>query len=140
MEKVVENYHFDLMAVFLFNEEKEIAFCRGISENGRVFTMDRFPTLPDLTTDYVHVGDNIGYWIPLKTNTGIVGATLFYNLYTLYKISDSLLNTLRILCSQFANALDNLRMFSDLQRSAFYDSLTGLYNRTYFDIVIDDLK
>ncbi|HOA41364.1 MAG TPA: diguanylate cyclase [Halanaerobiales bacterium] len=140
LEKVVENYHFDLMAVFLFNEEKEIAFCRGISENGRVFTMDRFPTLPDLTTDYVHVGDNIGYWIPLKTNTGIVGATLFYNLYTLYKISDSLLNTLRILCSQFANALDNLRMFSDLQRSAFYDSLTGLYNRTYFDIVIDDLK
>lgn len=140
LKMMVKNYRFDLMAVFLFNEEKEIAFCRGIDESGRLFTMDKFPVLPDLSADYVNIGDSIGYWVPLKTNTGTVGVTLFYNFYTLYKISDSLLNTLRILCSQFASALDNLRMFSDLQRSAFYDSLTGLYNRTYFDVVMSELK
>lgn len=140
LEMVAKNYHFDLMTVFLFNEDKEITFCKGIDESGRVFTMEKFPALPDLAADYINIGDSIGYWFPLKTNTGTVGVTLFYNLYTLYKINDSLLNTLRILCSQFASALENLRMFSDLQRAAFYDILTGLYNRTYFDIVIDDLK
>lgn len=140
LKMVVNNYKFDLVTVFIFNEEKEIDFCRGIDERGRVFTMDRFPGLPDLSADYINISDSIGYWVPLRTNTGIVGVILFYNLYTLHKISDSLLNTLRILCSQFANALDNIRMFSSLQRAAFYDSLTGLYNRTYFDKIINDFK
>ena len=140
LEMVAKNYHFDLMTVFLFNEDKEITFCKGIDESGRVFTMEKFPALPDLAADYINIGDSIGYWFPLKTNTGTVGVTLFYNLYTLYKINDSLLNTLRILCSQFASALENLRMFSDLQRAAFYDILTGLYNRTYFDVVVNELE
>ncbi|MFW6030358.1 MAG: HD domain-containing phosphohydrolase, partial [Halanaerobiales bacterium] len=86
--------------------------------------------------DYTVIDNGLAYWVPLKTNTGIVGAVLFDNLYTLYKISDSFFNTLRTLSSQFANAIDNLKMSSSLQKSAYFDTLTGLYNRTYLEKIL----
>ncbi|MFP4661677.1 MAG: HD domain-containing phosphohydrolase [Halanaerobiales bacterium] len=133
-------YKFDQVTVFIFNKDRDIIFARGIDEMGREFSVDEFPELPDLTENYTTIDDHLGYWFPLKTNTGIVGVVLFDNIYTLYKISDSLLNTLRTLSSQFANAIDNIRMFSSLQDSAYFDVLTGLHNRTYLEKVMHDYE
>ncbi len=136
MKMIVNFYKFDRVTVFLFNEQKEITYAKGINERGIKYTVEYYPDMPDLTKDYTVIDNGLAYWFPLKTNTGIVGVVLLDNLYTLYKISDSLFNTLRILSSQFANAIDNFIMSSSLQKSAYFDTLTGLYNRTYLEKVL----
>ncbi|MFW5982034.1 MAG: HD domain-containing phosphohydrolase [Halanaerobiaceae bacterium] len=140
MKMTVDFYKFDRVTVFLFNEQKEITFAKGINEKGIEYTVEDYPEMPDLTEDYTVIDNGLAYWVPLKTNTGIVGAVLFDNLYTLYKISESLFNTLRTLSSQFANAIDNLMMSSSLLKSAYYDALTGLYNRTYLEKILPKYK
>ncbi len=140
--EMTENYYrFDRVTVFIFNKEREIILARGINEMGKEYNVNDFseiPDIPELSTDSIIIDDTFAYWFPLKTNTGIVGVVLFDNLFTLYKIPDSLLNTLSILSSQFANAIDNIRMFANLQRSAYYDSLTSLRNRNYFEKILSD--
>ncbi|MEJ6952611.1 HD domain-containing phosphohydrolase [Natronospora cellulosivora (SeqCode)] len=140
MKMTVNYYKFDRVTVFLFNDEKEIIYAKGINGRGVKYTVEYYPEMPDLTKDYTVLDNGLAYWFPLKTNTGIVGAVLFDNLYTLYKTPDSLFNTLRTLCSQFANAIDNLTMFSSLQKSAYFDTLTGLYNRTYLEKILPKYK
>ncbi|MFP4016921.1 MAG: diguanylate cyclase, partial [Halanaerobiales bacterium] len=140
LKLTVRFYKFDQVTVFIFNKDREVSFARGVGENGREFSLNEFPELPDLSEDYITIDANLGYWFPLKTNTGIVGVVLYDNIYTLYKIPDSLFNTLRTLSSQFANAIDNIRMFSSLQKSAYFDTLTGLYNRTYLEKIIPQYK
>lgn len=136
LKLTIENFKFDRVTMFLLDGEKEINFATGINENGEIFFVDEYPILPDLSADYISFADTLGYWFPLKTNTATVGVVLFDNIYTLYKISANVFNILRILCSQFANAIDNIRMFSSLQRSAYFDVLTGLHNRTYLDKIL----
>ncbi|MFP4661911.1 MAG: HD domain-containing phosphohydrolase [Halanaerobiales bacterium] len=138
MEMIIRNFRFDRITTFLINQNKEIVSGKGINEKGEFYTVDSYPELPDLSEDYIAMDNIQGYWFPLKANTGIVGVVLFDNMYTLYNISDLLLDTLRILCSQFANAIDNLILFSDLQESAYFDTLTGLHNRTYLDKVLPE--
>ncbi|MFW5992080.1 MAG: GAF domain-containing protein, partial [Halanaerobiaceae bacterium] len=138
LEMTINYYKFDRITVFIFDNDNKILFAEGINEQGKKYNIDKFPLLPDVSEGKIFVDDINNYWIPLKTNTGRVGMVLFDNIYTLYNIPESLLNTLRILTSQFAKAIDNIRMFSSLQESAYYDSLTGLYSRTYLDEIIPE--
>ncbi|MFP4198710.1 MAG: HD-GYP domain-containing protein [Halanaerobium sp.] len=136
MELIIENFSFDRVTTFIVNQDQEIIYGEGITENGNKFLPQEFPELPDLSRDFIPLENALGYWFPLKANTAVVGAVLFDNIYTLHPFSEMLLDSLRILCSQFANSINNLRLFSDLQKSAFYDSLTGLHNRAYLDKVL----
>ncbi|MEJ6951628.1 bifunctional diguanylate cyclase/phosphohydrolase [Natronospora cellulosivora (SeqCode)] len=129
----VKYFSFDRVSIFIYDENHKIKFIKGITEKGEEFIFDELPEIPDLSADYIPLDLASGYWYPLKTHTGILGVVLFDNIYTLHKISDSLLDTLRIVSSQFASTIDNIRMYSNLQRSAYYDALTGLYNRNYLE-------
>ncbi|MFW6305855.1 MAG: GGDEF domain-containing protein, partial [Bacillota bacterium] len=140
MKLSVKYFKFDRITIFIFDNKNEIAFGRGIRENGGEFIVNEYPELPDLSKNTMPLKNGMGYWFPLKTNTGIVGMALFDNIYTQYEISTTLLDSLRILCSQFASAIDNIRLFSDLETSAFIDPLTGLYNRAYLEKIIPDFN
>ncbi len=130
---IIEKFKFDRVTTFIIDDDKEVIYGEGINEKGEVYLIEDFPELPDLSKEFIPLENALGYWFPLRANTGIVGVVLFDNIYTLHPFSDLLLDSLRILCSQFANSIDNIRLFSDLQQSAFYDSLTGLHNRTHLD-------
>ena len=138
LKMTVNYFKFDRVTVFIFDENKKIDFARGITESGMEYTVDDFNDLPELAEKNIIEAESESYWFPLKTNTGLVGVVLFDNLYTTYEVSDSLLNNLRVLTTQFANAIHNIRMFSSLQQSAYFDSLTGLYNRTYLKEVLPE--
>lgn len=137
LKMTMEYFRFDRITVFIFDKDRENAIVRGISEKGREYSLNILPELPDLTEDYLSLGNRIGYWFPLRTTTGQIGMVLYDNLYTLHKISDSVLNSLRILSTEFAKALDNINMYSSLQKAAHFDRLTGLYNRNYLEEILD---
>jgi len=136
LEMTVNYFRFDRITVFIFDKDGKNAIARGISEQGKEYSLNILPELPDLTQDYLPLESKIGYWLPLRTNTGQIGIVLYDNMYTQDKISDSILNTLRILSIEFAKAIDNINMFSSLQRSAHFDILTGLYNRNYLEEIL----
>ncbi len=136
MEMIIEKFRFDRVTTFIINEDQKIIHGEGINETGEKYLLTDYPELPNLSQDFTPLENGLGYWFPLKTNTAVVGVVLFDNIYTLHPFSDLILDSLRILCSQFANSINNLRLFFDLQKSAFYDSLTGLHNRAYLDKVL----
>ena len=136
MEMIIEKFSFDRVTTFITNDEQKIIHGEVITENGEKYSLEDYPELPDLSQDFIPLENTLGYWFPLRTNTAVVGVVLFDNIYTLYPFSDLLLDSLRILCSQFANSINNLCLFSDLQKSAFYDGLTGLHNRAYLDKIL----
>ena len=138
-------FKFDRITVVLYDENKGISEVRGVSEKGEVFTSEDFPVeeLPVFTGisfDYIPFDYGLGYWFPLKTNTRVVGAVLFDNIYTLYKIPDTMRDYLRLLSSQFANAINNIQMNSRMQKAAYSDLLTGVYNRNYLELRLSDFE
>ncbi|MFW6390168.1 MAG: HD domain-containing phosphohydrolase, partial [Halanaerobiales bacterium] len=135
LKTMISNIKFDRINVFIFGtDEQEIIYSKCINENGNEMEIKYLPELPDFkNNNYLLLKNTIGYWFLLKTGKRVVGAILFDNIYSLYKISEQLQNTLLIICSQLATAVDNIRLLSDLQRSAYTDKLTGLHNRRYFE-------
>ena len=140
MNLVLRKFKFDRVSIFLFNEENKVTYGKCINTAGKEFLVEQEPDIPQFNNDYKALKNTKGYWFSLKTNTRTVGAILFDNLYSLYKISESTIDILRILCSHFASAIENIRLFADLQRAALYDKLTGLHNRRYFEKLISEFS
>jgi|LSQX01.3.fsa_nt_gb diguanylate cyclase (GGDEF)-like protein len=138
-------FKFDRITVVLYDENNNISEVRGVNEKGQTFTTEDFPVeeLPVFTGisfDYIPFEYGLGYWLPLKTNTRIVGAVLFDNIYTLYRIPDTVRDNLRLLSSQFANAINNIQMNFLMQKAAYSDLLTGIHNRNYLEIKLKDIE
>lgn len=133
--KLTVNYlKFDRVTLFIFdNEGKHVAYNRCVSIMGEDKVLKEIPQLPDLKNGPEPLQHLAGYWIPLCTNIRSVGVALFDNIYSLYKIPDKLVEILLPLCSQLAAAIENLRLFSDVQKAAQRDKLTDLYNRAFFE-------
>ena len=132
LKLTIKKFNFDRVTIFLFGQNNEIENAKGITENGDFYDLKEIPPLPDPGKSYKYMENLPGYLYSLNTNTKRVGMVLFDNIYSLYEITAHLVDVLRIICSQFASAVDNISMFNDLQRAAFNDKLTGLYNRRYF--------
>ncbi|MFW5999277.1 MAG: HD domain-containing phosphohydrolase [Halanaerobiaceae bacterium] len=139
MKLTASRLKFDRVTVFIFAEDGDIIISRCYQSRGNEFSLDVVPELPELNEGPEALEYASGYWFPLRTHSRDVGRILFDNIYSLYRIPERLVEVLQILCSQFAAAVDNLRLFANLQRSAHYDELTGLYNRSYLDKEMDNL-
>ncbi|MFW6287813.1 MAG: diguanylate cyclase domain-containing protein, partial [bacterium] len=132
------HFRFDRATIFLYDKEGKIFFSRCYNERGKSYRVNTIPKFPDISDGYCALENTSGYWFPLKANRREVGFILFDNIYSLYNLKDSDLDILRILCSQVSSIIDNVRLLTDLKESAYYDKLTGLYNRRYFDKKIDE--
>ncbi|MFW5981202.1 MAG: HD domain-containing phosphohydrolase, partial [bacterium] len=140
MNLTLKKFKFDRVSIFLLDENNELLFGKCILEKGEEYIIEKKPELPSFDNDYLSLKNTVGFWFLLKTNTRVVGAILFDNIYSLHKISEKAVDILRILCSYFASAIENIRLFSDLQMAALQDKLTGLHNRRYFENVVDDYR
>ncbi|HLV09032.1 MAG TPA: diguanylate cyclase, partial [Halanaerobiales bacterium] len=98
--------------------------------------MDKIPELPDLTDNYLPLKNSAGYWFALKANNRKKGLILVDNLFSLYKIPERVIDIMQILCSHLATAIENIRLLSSLKKAVYYDKLTGLYNRRYFERIL----
>ena len=134
MELTVSELNLDRITVFLLDEdEDEIVFQECVDNQGQTYKLKQTPELPEIEEDFILEEEIDGCWFVLKTSTRKIGYILYDNLYSCYRFSDRLLEILRIISSQFSAAIDNIRLFSNLQRTAHYDELTGLYNRAYLE-------
>ncbi|MEJ6951848.1 bifunctional diguanylate cyclase/phosphohydrolase [Natronospora cellulosivora (SeqCode)] len=133
MNLILKRFKFDRTSIFLLDENEEILYGKCIIEKGEEFLIKEKPKLPKFDNDYVVLKNTVGYWFLLRTNTRVVGAVLCDNIYSLHKISEQAIDILRILCSHFASAIENIRLFTDLQNAALHDKLTSLKNRRYFE-------
>ncbi|MFW6022673.1 MAG: HD domain-containing phosphohydrolase [Halanaerobiaceae bacterium] len=135
----IKKFHFDRATFFLFDQEGNIDRIKGITEMGYEYIPDSIPELPEIKKDgYALMRGMSGYLFALTTNTRQVGLILFDNIYSLYNLTEQAIITLKIVCSQFASTMDNIRLLTDLKWSAYNDRLTGLYNRLYFNLVLNN--
>ncbi|NLK21903.1 MAG: diguanylate cyclase [Epulopiscium sp.] len=131
---VTKHLNFDRITLFLYDEfDKNISIKRCIDFNGNTFDLETIPKIPNLNKGPKSLDYLVGYWVPLISNTRVVGAALFDNIYSSYPISDLILEILSPLCNQFASTVENIRLFKNLQYSAQRDTLTDLYNRRFFE-------
>ena len=134
MKLTVSELNLDRITVFLLDEEEqEIVFRECVDNQGQRYQLEETPQIPKIEEDFVLEEEIDGCWFVLKTSTRKIGYILYDNLYSCYRFSERLLEILRIVSSQFSAAIDNIRLFSNLQRTAHYDELTDLYNRTYLE-------
>lgn len=138
LKLTVCEFRFDRVTAFIFDEEeKNIIYHKCVCENGKEFILNEVPELPELDNN-IPLNNSIYCWFPLKANSRSVGLILFDNIYSLYSIPEELIDILQILCSHLAIAIENIRLYSHLQKSAYYDKLTGLYNRRYFETILPE--
>jgi len=74
--------------------------------------------------------------VPLKVKDRVIGVL---NLAKLGgpPFTEGDLEMVSILCGQAAIAIENARLYAEVNRLAITDALTGLYNRRWFDIQLD---
>jgi len=74
--------------------------------------------------------------VPLKVKDRVIGVLNLAKLGgPLFTEGD--LEMASILCGQAAIAIENARLYAEVNRLAITDALTGLYNRRWFDIQLD---
>ncbi|MFW5976441.1 MAG: diguanylate cyclase [Bacillota bacterium] len=141
METTISEFKLDRITLFLFDDkEKTIDFGRCLNQQKQITEIKKVPEIPDFKDDDLVKEEGIeGYWFFLKTSNRDIGYIFVDNIYSDYKIPEKMLEILRIIFSQFSAAIDNIILFSNIQKTAHYDELTGLHNRTYFDEKIKEL-
>ncbi|MFP4661909.1 MAG: HD domain-containing phosphohydrolase [Halanaerobiales bacterium] len=140
LQLTISKFKFDRITIFMYDKDNEITSGRGISENSEIYEVIEIPTLPEPDGNYRYIEELPGYLFSLNTSTRKVGLVLFDNMYSLYDTSDHVVDIVRVICSQFASALDNIIMFDNLQKAACRDRLTGLYNRRFFQKAIAEYE
>ncbi len=75
---------------------------------------------------------------PLMSQNELIGCILVYSNIT-QKFTKEHLIVLDILASQAAIAIENAKLYKDTKNKAIRDSLTGLYNQSYFFDVLESL-
>jgi diguanylate cyclase (GGDEF)-like protein len=129
-----EYLKFDRVSVFIYDSQgKNIINHRCANINGKVGFLKEIPEVPQLDKFPEPLKYIAGYWVPLRTSTGLIGAALFDNIYSLYRIPQRLVEILVPLCNQFALVYENIRMFTATRHNAQHDGLTGIYNRAFFE-------
>lgn len=130
----VRHLKFDRVSVFISGSEAGGAACHRFADSrGEAVQLKKTPRIPELKSGPEPLKNFTGYWIPLRTNMGSVGAALFDNIFSGYPVPRTLVEILPTLCSQFASIYENMRLFTDIQHNARHDKLTGLYNRAFFE-------
>ncbi len=138
--QAVMHLNFDRVTVYINSyttHHRDFIFC--VTSWGKDTVIDKIDMLPGPITEPLPVIGNTGYWFPLITHKRPVGYILFDNLYSHYKIPESYLHMLTPLCSQFAATVDNIHLIQDIQRAAQHDKLTDLYNRAYFEVMLNQM-
>ncbi|MBI4064374.1 MAG: sensor domain-containing diguanylate cyclase [Elusimicrobia bacterium] len=72
-------------------------------------------------------------YLPLKIQTKEIGVLVVDNLISQETIPRESRNLLQSLTGQIALAVDNARLFSEVEKLSLYDSLSHLPNRRYFE-------
>lgn len=139
-QHIVKSLKLDRISVFLYLNQFE--------KNPQKFSVDFHGN----TMDIQHVNLDIqdidqttklnsleGYWVPVFIHNKKMGYILYDNIYSAYNINDSVRDTLPAYTIQFAVAAENLLLLKDLQEMAEKDGLTGIYNRNYFEKVVETL-
>jgi diguanylate cyclase (GGDEF)-like protein len=130
----VSELKLDRATVFIYERDgNSVAYNRCSDSAGTVRQLDEIPGLPVLGNKPEPMKHLSGYWFPLMTGTRTIGAALFDNIYSSHPIPERLTDILMSLCNQFAATFESIRLFTDMQKAARYDKLTGIYNRAFFE-------
>jgi len=100
---------------------------------GRSLKFDDYEN-EDVKLNSVSYGVNVTrsyLFVPLKVKAKTIGV-LSVQCYSPYVYSNDDQEILEMLASQAAIAIDNARLFTELQQLATIDPLTGVYNRRHF--------
>lgn len=72
-------------------------------------------------------------YLPLKIQSKEIGVLVVDNLISQEPIPDEVRNLLQSFAGQLSMAVDNARLFSEVEKLSLYDALSHLPNRRYFD-------
>jgi diguanylate cyclase (GGDEF)-like protein len=73
--------------------------------------------------------------VPMRAKNRVSGVVLMTRRGNAFSSNDA--RVLRILCNQAAVAIENARVYEQLERLAATDALTGLFNRRYFERALE---
>lgn len=92
---------------------------------------------PDFHYQEITKSDSLeGFWVPVVVYGKRIGYILYDNIYSAYTINDSVRDTLMAYTTQFAVAAENLMLVQEITIMAEVDSLTGVYNRNFFEKLV----
>jgi diguanylate cyclase (GGDEF)-like protein/PAS domain S-box-containing protein len=114
-------------------------FAAGAGLSGHVIANQRSLKIDDFTSEAEHITSipfaldqtQSGVVVPLMLKGSAIGA-LSAQSYAAYTYSDDDQEMLELLASHAAIALENARLFSEVQELATTDSLTSIFNRRHF--------
>ena len=117
-------------------ESMENCFAGYVLRKGRSFLINDFNDFPasEYAFNFYGAGNDdtlSGLAVPVFLAEKVVGV-LFTQSYHKNAFTEDHRKLLEMIASQAAVALDNARLYSEVQRLAITDSLTGLYNRRHF--------
>lgn len=74
--------------------------------------------------------------VPVRIGGGVVGVLAVYGSSSRDPFTPDDLRLLSLVAAHIASAIENARVLQELQRMAETDQLTGVYNRRYFDLIL----
>ncbi len=140
---VMDDYHNEIEVVYIVDRHGQAPSRRippGEGLSGQVIRTGKSyfirDTLQDLDFEVVRLGDpepiRSFLAVPMRRQDGEVFGMVSAQSYQVNAYTREDMELLELLASHAAIALDNTRLFTELQRLAVIDDLTGLYNRRHF--------
>lgn len=75
--------------------------------------------------------------VPVRTGEGVSGVLVAYGSHERDPFTPDDLRLLSLIAAHIASALENARMLQELQKVSQVDQLTGVYNRRYFELMLN---
>lgn len=154
LEGIQKLFGFDRIRLYLFHEDKgHLAGAMQADLQGRMSTLseEQYPIDPAQSKSLVEVllenlrrdpwsrlmeqslaNHDLVLYLPLKIQAKEIGVLAVDNILSQEPIAEDVRHFLQSFAGQLALAVDNARLFSEVERLSLYDPLTHLPNRRYF--------
>ncbi|SEO38858.1 diguanylate cyclase (GGDEF) domain-containing protein [Paenibacillus sophorae] len=116
-----------LWSGLLFTELETEPFFRALIREKRLVLHSD----PDASSFQLHPGAKTCIGIPILYHDRLLGLVVLHS-YSLRNFTESEREILRDFAGQVGISIENARLFSEINRMASTDGLTGVYNRSYF--------